>query len=217
MSSPDRALTAVIADDDFLVAREVVRAAEAAGLRVLGVAGDGEEAVELVRRLGPDVVILDVAMPRVGGLEAARRIHDETPTPVVMLTAYESPEIVAEAVAAGVGAYVTKPPDVPTLRRAVEIAVARHADLLELRRLNAELRRLLDEVHTLRGLLAVCSFCRRIRETDDTWRPMEEYVTRHTEVQLSHGLCPDCLAQHYPDIAAELAERLAHPPADPAR
>jgi AmiR/NasT family two-component response regulator len=204
MHHQDDRLTVIVAEDDFLVSREIVRTAEAAGFVVLGTARDGEEAVDLVKRVSPRAALLDIEMPRVNGLVAARRIRDQHPVPVVMLTAYESPEFLREATEAGVAAYLTKPPDVAGLIRAVEIAVARHADLVELRRLNADLQRALDEVKTLKGLLPICSGCKKIRDELGAWQPVEMYVIKHTEAQFTHSLCPDCIRIYYPEVADEV-------------
>jgi AmiR/NasT family two-component response regulator len=201
MPSDERRLTVVLAEDDFLVSREVVRTAEAAGLAIVGVAGDGAEAVALVRQHSPDVAILDIEMPRESGLVAAARIREEHPTPVVILTAYETPEFVSAAVEAGVGAYVTKPPDPAGLRRAVEISVARHADLRELQRLNAELRRALGEIKTLERMLSICAQCKRIRTGEGGWQPLEAYLHEHADVRFSHGLCPECARAQLRDLS----------------
>jgi hypothetical protein len=58
-------------------------------------------------------------------------------------------------------------------------------------------RTLLEEVKILRGLLPICSFCKKIRTKDDTWIPVEEYVHEHSEAEFSHGFCPDCMRDHY--------------------
>ncbi len=186
------ALSAVIAEDDFLVSREVVRAAHAAGLTVLAVAADGEQALDLVKQHNPAVAIMDIQMPRLTGLQAAQRIREEHPTPVVILTAFETPEFLKVATQAGVGAYLTKPPDGAALGRAVEIAVARHADLMELTRLNQKLNQALLDVRTLESLLPICMRCKKIRDDAGAWQTMETYIYEHTGTQFSHGLCPDC-------------------------
>lgn len=196
-------ISIVIAEDDYLVSREVVRIAEAAGLTVLGVAADGLEALELVKRHSPGAVILDLDMPGMSGLEAARRIRAEKPTPVVILTAYEPREFLREATEAGVGAYLTKPSDSAELLRAVEIAVARHGDLMDLRRKNAELQEALDKVKTLRGLLPICASCKKIRDDQGYWEQVESYIGKRTDVEFSHGICPDCAQRYYPEFTQD--------------
>jgi len=111
----------VIADDEALIRMGLRVMLEEKGYRVVGEASDGRRAIELVRKLRPDLVILDVKMPELDGLEAARRIQEAYPVPVVMLTAYSERELVRRAQQAGV-----KEEDlVPT----IEVALARFADL----------------------------------------------------------------------------------------
>jgi len=198
--------TVVIAEDEYLISLEVARAAREAGFEVAGVAGNGERAIELVRTLSPDAAILDIMMPGMTGLEAARRIREVSPVPVVVMTAYETPEFLAEAKEAGAGAYLVKPPSGPALRRALEIAVARHADLLELKRLNAELTEALARVKKLEGIIPICSGCKKIRDDGGYWTAVEAYLTEHTDALFSHGVCPECVKRLYPEFAEEDGE-----------
>src|SRR5215212_10358525 len=100
---------------------------------VVGEARDGEEAVALARELEPDLAIMDVKMPNLDGIDAARRILDERPIPIVMLTAYGQDELVSRAVEAGVFGYLVKPFREQDLLPAIRAARARHDELLELR------------------------------------------------------------------------------------
>jgi two-component system, response regulator PdtaR len=100
---------------------------------VVGEARDGEEAVALALDLEPDVAIMDVKMPKLDGIDAARRILDERPIPIVMLTAYGQDELVSRAVEAGVFGYLVKPFREADLLPAIQTARARHAELSALR------------------------------------------------------------------------------------
>jgi len=102
-------------------------------LKVVAEARDGVEAVELARSAQPDLALLDVKMPRLDGIEAARRILEERPIPIVMLTAYGQDELVSRAVEAGVFGYLVKPFREQDLLPAIRAARARHDELLELR------------------------------------------------------------------------------------
>src|SRR5438477_507007 len=104
-----------------------------AGFEVCAEARDGEEAVALARSEQPDLAIMDVKMPKVDGIEAARRILDERPIPIVMLTAYGQQELVSRAVEAGVFGYLVKPFREQDLLPAIETAWARHEELATLR------------------------------------------------------------------------------------
>lgn len=97
-------------------------------------ARDGEEAVALARRERPDAAVLDLRMPKVDGIEAARRIYAERPIPIVMLTAFADRAHVDKAIEAGVFAYLVKPFRESDVVPAVKAAVARHAELLQARR-----------------------------------------------------------------------------------
>jgi CheY-like chemotaxis protein len=208
-------LRVVVAEDDFLVGAEVVRLAESLGCEVLAVARDGAQAVEFVRTLRPDLALLDIQMRQMTGLEAARRIRDVHPVPVVVLTAFESPELVREASEAGVGAYLTKPPERGELQRAIAIAVARFADMTALREANLRLQQALDEVRTLSGLLPMCCFCKRIRNDAGYWQAVDAYITTHTNARVSHGFCPDCAKVHYPDDVEDGSSGAAPPGGKP--
>jgi len=130
----------LIAEDDYLVSKMIEGLLEEIGYTVVGEARDGLEAVEMTQSLRPDVVLMDIKMPAMDGLEATRRIYESCPTPVVMLTAYDMSEMVKEASAAGVGAYLVKPPLMREIEHTITIAMARFGDMMALRRLNAELQ-----------------------------------------------------------------------------
>jgi two-component system, response regulator PdtaR len=102
-------------------------------MQVVAEARDGEEAVALAREHAPDLAIMDVKMPHLDGIDAARRILEERPIPIVMLTAYGQDELVARAVEAGVFGYLVKPFRESDLLPAIHTARARHEELAALR------------------------------------------------------------------------------------
>ena len=123
----------LIAEDETIIRLDLRGLLERAGFEVCAEARDGVEAVELAREEQPDLAILDVKMPRLDGIEAARRILDERPIPVVMLTAYGQEELVSRAVEAGVFGYLVKPFRESDLVPAIHTARARHEELDALR------------------------------------------------------------------------------------
>src|SRR2546421_11704969 len=136
MRSPCRRLSPMrilVAEDETIIRLDLVEMLGRAGLEVCAEARDGEEAVELARRHEPDLAIMDVKMPRLEGIEAARRILDERPIPIVMLTAYGQDDLVARAVEAGVFGYLVKPFREQDLLPAIATAQARHEELTALR------------------------------------------------------------------------------------
>jgi two-component system sensor histidine kinase/response regulator len=130
----------LIAEDDYLVGEMIRGLLQDAGYNVVGEAMDGLEAVEKTQSLRPDVVLMDIEMPEMDGIEAMRRIYAQCPTPVVVLTAYDTPELVQQASESGVGAYLVKPPNAQEIDRAITIAMARFEDKIHLLNLTTTLQ-----------------------------------------------------------------------------
>jgi two-component system, response regulator PdtaR len=124
----------LIAEDETLIRLDLKATLERQGFTVCAEARDGMEAVELARSSLPDVVLLDMRMPTLDGIEAARRITAERPVPIVMLTAFRDRKTVERAVEAGVFGYLLKPFREGDLAPALHAAAARHRELLTARR-----------------------------------------------------------------------------------
>jgi len=135
----------LIAEDDYLVSEMIKGLLEEIGYVVVGEASNGLEVVEMTQAHQPDVVLMDVEMPDMDGIEATRLIYEHCPTPVVVLTAYETPERVEQASDAGVGAYLIKPPNAREMERAIAVAVARFGDMMKLRHYAGQLEQRVQE------------------------------------------------------------------------
>ena len=123
----------LIAEDETIIRLDLRGLLEKAGYEVVGEARDGEEAVAMAADLEPDLAIMDVKMPRLDGIEAARRILEARPIPVVMLTAFGQPDLVARAVEVGVFGYLVKPFREQDVVPAIEAARARYEELAAVR------------------------------------------------------------------------------------
>jgi two-component system, response regulator PdtaR len=128
-----REVRILVAEDETIIRLDLRALLEHAGFEVCAEARDGEEAVALARSERPDLALLDVKMPKLDGIEAARRILEERPIPIVMLTAYGQAELVERAAEAGVFGYLVKPFREQDLLPAIRTARARHEELTELR------------------------------------------------------------------------------------
>jgi response regulator NasT len=124
----------VIAEDEAIIRLDLKELLEEEGYEVVGETGRGDEAVDLVRDLVPDLVILDVKMPGLDGLSAARHIAAERLAAVLILTAFSQRDLVEQARDAGALAYLVKPFQKSDLIPAIEVALARHAELTSLER-----------------------------------------------------------------------------------
>jgi two-component system, response regulator PdtaR len=123
----------LIAEDETIIRLDLRDLLERAGHEVVAEARDGEEAVALARTHEPELAVMDVKMPRLDGIEAARKILDERPIPIVMLTAYGQDELVGRAIEAGVFGYLVKPFREQDLMPAIATARARYEELSAVR------------------------------------------------------------------------------------
>ena len=137
-------LKVVVAEDEGLIRMDVVATLQEAGYEVVGEAADGEEAVKLATELEPDLVVMDIKMPKMDGISAAEKIS-VLKIPVVLLTAFSQADLVARAADAGAMAYVTKPFKPSDLLPAIQIALSRHEELISL---ETEIADLSDRLET---------------------------------------------------------------------
>ncbi len=142
-STPPPRCKILIADDERPVAAGLQGQLEALGYDVVAVVDDGHRAIDVCRRSLPDVVLMDIEMPGLDGLSAARQIAQDPGTPVIILTAHGHPNLVDQAVQDGVVHYLLKPVTSPSLHAAIQVAVARAHELKNLR----------DNVQALEGTL----------------------------------------------------------------
>jgi response regulator NasT len=119
----------VIAEDEALIRLDLAEMLGEEGYEVVGQAGDGERAIELAEELRPDLVVLDVKMPKLDGISAAQKIAEQRIAPVVILTAFSQRELVERARDAGAMAYLVKPFTKTDLVPAIEMAVSRFAEV----------------------------------------------------------------------------------------
>ncbi|MBJ7279521.1 MAG: response regulator [Candidatus Nanopelagicales bacterium] len=136
-------LRVVVAEDEALIRLDLVEMLTEAGYEVVGQAGDGEAAIEITEKEKPDLVVMDVKMPKLDGISAAERIANQRIAPVVILTAFSQRDLVERARDAGAMAYLTKPFTIDDLMPAIELAVSRFQ---EIKQLDAEVTDLQEQL-----------------------------------------------------------------------
>jgi response regulator NasT len=135
----------IIADDEALVRADLRETLNDQGYLVVGEVGDGQSAINMARELDPDVVVMDIKMPGLDGIEAAQILTQDKIAPVVLLTAYSQRELIERAKEAGVVGYLVKPFRETDLAPAIELAIARFA---EFRALEEEVGNLAEALET---------------------------------------------------------------------
>jgi len=136
-------LRVVVAEDEALIRLDLVEMLTESGYEVVGQAGDGEAAIVITEKEKPDLVVMDVKMPKLDGISAAERIANQRIAPVVILTAFSQRDLVERARDAGAMAYLTKPFTIDDLMPAIELAVSRFQ---EIKQLDAEVADLQDQL-----------------------------------------------------------------------
>ncbi|MAE70711.1 MAG: response regulator [Gemmatimonadetes bacterium] len=189
----------IIADDDAIIRKILQRFVEDWGHEPL-VAEDGGEAWRIIQKYHePLLLILDWMMPVLDGPELCRRIRAAEQLEgsyILLLTSREESKDLITGLEAGADDYVKKPFQSAELKARVEVG-ARVVGLK--RKLEArveELRRALEEVDQLQGLIPICAYCKRIRDDDNFWQGVELYVGARSGAEFSHGICPECHTTH---------------------
>ena len=185
----------LIAEDDP-VSRRILEATLVKWDYEVSVALDGTEAWEMLQReSAPSLAVLDIMMPGIDGLEVCRRVRQlptTTPPYLILLTAMSSKDEVVSGIQAGANDYLSKPFHRDELRARVAVGV----QMLDLQKSLAErvkeLEQALSQVKQLRGMLPICSYCKKIRNDQNYWQRVEGYISDHTNVEFSHGICPEC-------------------------
>jgi sigma-B regulation protein RsbU (phosphoserine phosphatase) len=194
---------ALVADDDRVTAEILSRTLGRWEFEVT-VVGDGAAAWNYLRAATmPTLAVLDWMMPEMDGPEVCRRVRADLPLAnmyLMLLTARESRGDLVTGLNAGADDYVTKPFDTDELRARVQVGVRVLTLQNSLAERVGELQAALSKVKQLRGLLPICSYCKRIRGDDQYWQQLEGYIAEHSDAQFSHGICPTC----YAAVSAEL-------------
>ncbi len=143
----------------------------------------------------PKLALLDWMMPEVDGVEICRRVRIDPrlqSTYILLLTARVDQEDIVAGLEAGADDYLTKPVNPSELKARLNVG----RRIVELQQSLAdrvhELETAISNVHQLQGLLPICSYCKKIRDDKNYWQQVDSYITSHSAVQFSHGICPDC-------------------------
>lgn len=229
---PNTPLQTILIVDDEPISVEMLRNMLEDEYRVM-MAHSGREALEIVSRQAPDLILLDIVMPGMDGYEVFRSLKRNvalSDVPVLFITVMGEAECESQGLELGAGDYIIKPfhPALVRLRVKNHLELKRRQDQLnarteELMRLNSDLLReveerrivqqanekLIDElraaaaeVKTLSGLLPICASCKQVRDDQGYWSQIETYLSKHTDISFTHGLCVNCASKLYPDFCS---------------
>jgi len=189
----------LLAEDDAVTRKLLESTLSRLRLDVIAVA-DGNAAWNALETLkgadAPELALLDWMMPGLEGIQILRRLRT---TPgfellyVILLTSRTDKEDVAYGLAAGANDYIAKPFDPSELEARVRVGERMVKLQRSLAARVAELEVALAHVQRLQGLLPICSYCKKVRNETNYWEQVDSYLTSHSDVQLTHGICPQCM------------------------
>ena len=178
----------------------------------LHVALNGPQALQLAEECRPDLVLLDIMMPGMDGFEVFRRLRALealASVPIIFVTALESQSDESAGLQLGAADYITKPynPEIVRLRVRNHLVLARQRASLkekkdQLENRNEVLRNALAQIKRLEGIIPICMCCKKIRDDQDSWQQLENYITEHSDALFNHGLCPHCTDEELEKSAA---------------
>ncbi len=180
--------------DDLFFLREVLTSTEELSADIMH-AQRLDSGIAMARTNHLDVAIIDLSLPDSVGLDTFLSFHKAYPTiPKIIMTGARDRDMAYTALRNGAQDYLFKgEPSANAVVRTIRFAIERQ-------RLMTELQQALEHVKQLQGLLPICSICKDIRDDQGYWGQIENYISRHSEIRFSHGLCPRCARKHYPDI-----------------
>jgi DNA-binding response OmpR family regulator len=189
----------LVAEDDAVTRKVLVATLERLGWEVI-TAADGTAAWDALETLGggnaPELVLLDWMMPGMDGIEICRKLRSTLGFEfiyIILLTSRGEKEDLAMGLMAGANDYIAKPFHPIELESRVRVGER----MVKLQRSLAsrvtELEAALAHVQRLQGLLPICSYCKKVRNEANYWEQVDSYLTSHSDVELTHGICPQCL------------------------
>jgi len=189
----------LIAEDDLTSRRRLEAVLTKWGYEVVS-CSNGKQAWEKLQSVyTPKLAILDWVMPEMGGIEVCRRLREldtQNPVYVLLLTVRKEKENIVCGLEAGADDYIIKPFEPDELQARIRVG-CRVLQLQE-KLVNhiKDLQDSLQHIKTLQGILPICSYCKNIRDDQNYWEEVEEYVIKHSNADFTHSICPKCYEKH---------------------
>lgn len=197
----------LMAEDDLVSQRVLQTMLTKWGFEPI-VVNNGSDAWSWLQKTdAPQLAILDWMMPGMDGVDvcrAVRALERDCPSYLILLTAKGRKEDIVTGLEAGANDFLTKPFDREELHARIHVGVRVVELQTELAKRVRELEDAISNIKVLQGLLPICCYCKKIRDDQNYWQQVEEYVARYSEAQFSHGVCPDCYESVLKPQLAEL-------------
>jgi two-component system, response regulator PdtaR len=194
----------LIVEDEAIVILHIKKALEKLGYVVAGTANSGDDAIVKATQVRPDLVLMDIVLKGpVDGIDAAGKIHAILNIPVIYLTAHADESTLQRAKLTEPFGYIVKPFRERDLQITIEFALYKSRMEGERKLLIHRLQDALEHVRTLRGMLPICSYCKKIRDDKGYWNQLEAYLREHSGTEFTHSVCPECAMKVKKDLDKE--------------
>jgi sigma-B regulation protein RsbU (phosphoserine phosphatase) len=185
----------LIAEDDPISGRVLETNLVSWGYEVVSTLNGAQAWAEFQKADAPRLAILDILMPEMSGLEVCRKVRqmpNSSPPYIILLTAKKKKEDVVAGIEAGANDYLTKPIYLEEFRVRLEVGVRMVELQQSLAKRVRDLEEALAHVRQLQGILPICSYCKKIRDDQNYWHQVENYISTYSDTRFSHSVCPDC-------------------------
>ena len=206
----------LVVDDDSTTQKLLKGILEKQGYKDILVSDSGEQALALVKKDPPDLILLDIFLPGIEGYKVCSLLKEDNKTshiPIIMVTggAVQADEAIEKSFKAGATDFITKPIRYIEFLARVKSAltIKKHHDIQEdeikkrkqsekeKEELIQKLQKAMSEIKSLEGIVPICAHCKKIRDDKGYWNMLEEYIRENSGVRFSHGMCPDCSDEVY--------------------
>lgn len=196
----------LIAEDDIVSRKVLTSYLEKWGHEVVAVE-NGNDAIEILKSDNtPNFAILDWMMPEKDGTEVCQWIRRQDHgnfVYIILLTAKTESDDIISGLASGADDYITKPFNKDELKQRVKAGIRIIKLETELRSKINQLENALQNIKQLHGILPICAWCKKIRGNDEYWHSVEDYISSHSEIDFTHGICPECLKKEKEELSKE--------------
>lgn len=196
--------TILVAEDDVISRHLLVNLLQKNGYEVIACQNGNEAWAHLSKSDGPHLAILDWMMPGLRGIDICRKIREEnleiSPYLIILTASRNEKKDVLEVFRTGTNDYIEKPFNANELIARVKLGEEHIRLQVELAERIKALEEADQHIRTLQGILPICMHCHNIRNDNESWERLEDYLSRHTEAQFSHGICPKCAKKLYPEL-----------------
>ena len=194
----------LIVEDEALISAGLSDDIVSLGFKEPQIVNSGEKALNSIKDEKPDLVLMDIQLKgEMDGIEVAEKIKEDNGPPVIFLTAYENEEFISRAKITEPFGYLIKPVNSNELHSTIAITLYKAKMEKERNELLKKLKVTQKELDQAKSFIPICANCKKIRDDKGYWEKVETYISEHFSATFSHGICPKCTKELYPDLFDE--------------